>query len=92
VTSRACLPSFSRVERVVGTLRREVVDHLIVLSDVHLLRRLREYVRYYNDDRPHMSLDGDAPSRREVEPPDNGRVVALPRVGGLHHRYTRCAA
>jgi transposase InsO family protein len=54
------------VERVVGTLRREVVDHLIVLGQRHLLRCLRDYVRYYNDDRPHLSLRGDAPARRMI--------------------------
>ena len=80
------------VERVVGTLRRELVDHLIVLDELHLLRRLVQYLAYYNDDRPHMSLDGDAPARREVEPPENGNVVALPRLRGLHHRYIRRAA
>jgi putative transposase len=80
------------VERLVGTLRRELVDHLIVLNELHLLRCLSEYVSYYNDDRPHMSLEGDAPARRQVEPAENGRVVALPRLGGLHHRYTRLAA
>ena len=80
------------VERVVGTYRREVVGHLIVLNELRLLRRLREYVRYYNEDRPHMSLDGDAPARRTIEPAANGIVVALPRLGGRHHRYTRRAA
>lgn len=80
------------VERLVGTFLRELVDHLIVLSDRHLLRCVREYARYYNEDRPHMSLAADAPARREVEPLENGRVVALPRLGGLHHRYTRRAA
>ena len=62
------------VERLVGTFRREVVDHLIVLNELHLLRRLREYMRYYNEDRPHLSLDGDAPARRVVEPSEKGNV------------------
>ena len=79
-------------ERLVGTLRRELVDHLIVVNELHLLRCLREYATYYNEDRPHMSLDGDAPARREIEPPENGKVVALARLGGLHHRYSRVAA
>ena len=52
---------------------------------------VRQYVRYYNEDRPHMWLDGDAPVSRAVEPPSNGSVVALPRVGGIHHRYSRAA-
>jgi putative transposase len=79
-------------ERLVGTFRRELTDHLIVLNERHLVRCIREYAKFYNYDRPHMSLRGDAPARREVEFPDRGNIVALPRVGGLHHRYTRRAA
>jgi len=78
-------------ERWVGTLRRELLDHLIVLGERHLLRLVRQHVAYYNEDRPHMSLDRDAPVARAVEPPNAGEVVALPRVGGLHHRYSRAA-
>jgi putative transposase len=79
-------------ERWVGTARRDIVDHVIVLGEHHLRRILREYVGYYNADRPHMSLGGDAPMRRDVEPPSMGRVVAMPKLGGLHHRYVRIAA
>jgi putative transposase len=78
-------------ERWVGTLRRELLDHLIVLGERHLLRLVRQHVAYYNEDRPHMSLGGDAPIARAVEPPSAGALVALPRVGGLHHRYSRAA-
>jgi putative transposase len=78
-------------ERWVGTLRRELLDHVVVLGERHLLRLLREYVSYYNEDRPHMSLHGDAPITRGVEPVKGGTVVAIPRVGGLHHRYSRVA-
>jgi transposase InsO family protein len=78
-------------ERFVGTLRRELLAHLIVLGERHLLRAVRAYVTYYNDDRPHMAPRGDAPGARPVEPPARGKVVALPRVGGLHHRYARAA-
>jgi transposase InsO family protein len=78
-------------ERWVGTLRREVLDHVIVLGERHLLRLVREHERYYNEDRPHMTLDGDAPVSRAVELPGSGRVVALSRVGGIHHRYSRAA-
>jgi transposase InsO family protein len=79
-------------ERWVGTLRREQLDHMIVLGERHLLRAVRSHVTYYNTDRPHMALDRDAPVHRDVEPPDRGRVVTLARVGGLHHRYAREAA
>ena len=76
-----------------GTLRRELLDHVIVLGERHLLHLVRQHAnQYYNEDRPHMSLDRDAPASRAVEPPDNGQVAALPRVGGLHHRYMRRAA
>jgi transposase InsO family protein len=78
-------------ERWVGTLRRELLDHVIVLGERHLLRLVRQHVAYYNQDRPHMSLRGDAPIARPVEPPNAGDVVALPRVGGLHHRYSTAA-
>ncbi len=76
-------------ERWVGTLRRELLDHVIVLGERHLLRLVRQHVAYYNSDRPHMSLGGDSPVSRDVEPPTAGKVIALPRVGGLHHRYSR---
>jgi transposase InsO family protein len=79
-------------ERLVGTLRRELTDHLIVLSERHLRRCVREYARFYNEDRPHMSLNDDSPAGRAVEPPEAGNIIALPRLGGLHHRYTRRAA
>jgi hypothetical protein len=59
-------------ERWVGTLRREVLDHLIVLGERHLLRQVREYVAYYNEDRPHMALDRDAPVARAVQPRSGG--------------------
>src|SRR5438132_7571455 len=79
-------------ERVIGTLRRELLDHVIVLSEGHLRRRLHSYLRYYHGSRTHLSLEKDAPQPRAVEPPELGRVVALPHVGGLHHRYVRRAA
>jgi putative transposase len=79
-------------ERFVGTLRRELLDHVIVLGERHLLRMVRDQARCYNLDRPHMSLSGDAPVQRAVEAPATGKVIALPRVGGLHHRYVRRAA
>ena len=78
-------------ERFAGTLRRELLDHVIVLGERHLLRLVRQHARYYNEDRPHMSLGGDAPAARAVEPVGSGPVIALPRVAGLHHRYARAA-
>jgi putative transposase len=65
---------------------------VIVLGERHLLPLVRQHAHYYNADRPHMSLDGDAPVTRAVEPKKIGEVVALRRVGGLHHRYIRRAA
>jgi putative transposase len=80
------------VERLIGSIRRENLDHILVINEGHLLRVLREYFAYYHDSRPHQSLNGNAPRPREIEPPSQGRiVVAEPRVGGLHHRYRRAA-
>jgi putative transposase len=75
-------------ERVVGSVRRELFDHVVVLNEDHLRRLLREYVDYYNDERVHTSI-ADAPGGRPVEsrPPEHAKAVGLPRVGGLHHRY-----
>ncbi len=80
------------VERLIGSVRRECINHVIVLSERHLKRIVREYFDYYNNSRAHMSLNGNAPLPREVEPPDRGNVLAIPQAGGLHHRYTRVAA
>ena len=79
-------------ERVIGTIRRELLDHVIVLNEQHVRRRLRNYLCYYHCSRTHLAVDKDAPEPRAVEPPEYGRVVALPQVGGLHHRYVRRAA
>jgi putative transposase len=75
-------------ERVVGSVRRELLDHVFVLNEDHLRRLLREYVDYYNAERVHTSLQ-DAPVGRPVEsrPSHRAKVIGLPRVGGLHHRY-----
>jgi putative transposase len=79
------------VERVIGSIRRECLDQVLILNAAHLRRLLRAYVAYYNTARPHQALDNHCPRLREVEPPALGRVVAIPQVGGLHHRYTRVA-
>jgi len=79
------------VERLIGTLRRELLDQVIVMNVRHLRRLLSRYFEYYHQSRPHQALDQNTPQPREVEPPEKGRVVAIPYVGGLHHRYTRVA-
>ncbi|KKK65546.1 hypothetical protein LCGC14_2973050, partial [marine sediment metagenome] len=79
------------VERVIGSIRRECLNHLIVLNEKGLQKVLDEYVQYYNRTRPHLSLNLNSPIPRNVEPPDNGKVVATPILGGLHHRYSRVA-
>jgi transposase InsO family protein len=78
-------------ERVVGSIRRECLDHFLIRNEAHLRRLLRGYIGYYNTARPHQSLDNNSPQPRVVEPPPCGRIVAIPQVGGLHHRYQRVA-
>ncbi len=78
-------------ERVIGSIRRECTDHVIVLNERHLLRVLREYAAYYNEARTHLSLEGDAPISRTREASPATRLRATPVLGGLHHRYTRAA-
>jgi putative transposase len=80
------------VERIIGSIRRECLDYVIVIDERHLKRILAEYLDYYHHARTHLSLERNAPAPREVEPVDRGEVVAIPLVGGLHHRYTRVAA
>jgi transposase InsO family protein len=79
-------------ERVIGSLRRECLDHVVVIGERHLLGILAKYVDYYNGTRTHLSLSKDAPKPRTVQLPNQGRVVRVPRVGGLHHEYRRRAA
>ena len=79
-------------ERVVGTLRAELLNHVIVLGEGHARQLLQEYVRYYNGSRTHLSLAKDAPDERAVELPSAGPVRSTPVLGGLHHRYFRRAA
>lgn len=79
------------VERLIGSIRRECLDHLIVLNESHLFRVLSEYFAYYHDARTHQSLEGSSPEPRDVEWPNQGRVVRSPVLGGLHHTYQRAA-
>jgi putative transposase len=81
----------SYAERLIGSIRRECLDHVIVFSETHLRQILREYFDYYNEVRPHQSLERNAPVPRQVEPPAKGKIISLPQVGGLHHRYLRAA-
>ena len=78
-------------ERIIGSIRRECLNHMIVLNEIHLRRILTLYFAYYHDVRPHLSLNRNSPTPREVEPPCQGKVVSTPQVGGLQHRYSRAA-
>jgi transposase InsO family protein len=78
-------------ERIVGSIRRECLDHVMVLNENHLRAILRSYLSYYHEARPHLSLERNSPIPRQVELPAKGRVIATQQVGGLHHRYKRCA-
>ncbi len=80
------------VERLIGSIRRECLDHMIVFHEAGLRRILSAYFSYYHRTRPHLALDKDSPESRKVQPPELGRVVAIREVGGLHHRYERRAA
>ena len=79
-------------ERLIGSIRRECLDHVIVLSEGHLRRLLTSYFHYYHRWRTHLALTMDCPDARPVQPPERGAVVAFPEVGGLHHHYERIAA
>ena len=78
-------------ERLIGSIRRECLDHVIVLNERHLKRILNSYLDYYHHSRTHLSLNRNSPIARIVDPPENGKVIAIPQVGGLHHRYRRAA-
>jgi transposase InsO family protein len=80
------------VERLIGSVRRECLDHVIVFNEAGLRRILKRYLEYYERSRTHLSLDKDAPISRGVSRQTNGRIIAIPQVNGLHHRYERLAA
>jgi putative transposase len=80
------------VERVIGTIRRECLDHVIVFSEAGLSCHLRRFADYYHRSRTHLGLQKDTPEPRPVQASGAGRIVAIPEVGGLHHRYERRAA
>jgi hypothetical protein len=75
------------VERLIGSARRDCIDHVIVSGETHLRRIMSMYAGHYNEARTHLSLEKDAPIGRSIE--RFGRIIAEPLVGGLHHRYAR---
>ena len=79
-------------ERLIGSIRRECLDHVLVLGERHLRRILTCYTAYYHRTRTHLALDKDAPDLKPAALPAAGKIVQLPVVGGLHHRYARQAA
>ena len=83
---RAC------VERVIGTIRRECLDHVIVFNEASLYRHVKLFTAYFHESRTHLWPAKDTPEPRPVQSTELGRIVAIPQVGGLHHRYERRAA
>jgi transposase InsO family protein len=79
------------VERINGSVRRECLDHVIVLIEGHLHRVLAEYFAYYHEARAHLSLNRNSPDSRQAQPPENGKVDAKAYLSGLHHRCTGAA-
>jgi transposase InsO family protein len=80
------------VERFIGSARRECFDHVIVLNEAGVRKLMTLYCSYHERSRTHLSLDKDTPIPRPVTPPGDGAIVAIPEIGGLHHRYERRAA
>ena len=80
------------VERVIGSVRHECLNHVIVFNDNHLRRLLKNYFRYYHESRKHLSLNKDAPECRANQSNKSERIIEIAQVGGLHHRYERRAA
>jgi hypothetical protein len=79
-------------ERLIGSVRRECLDHVIVYSKTGLRRTLQAYIAYYLRSRTHLALNKDAPVSHPITGPAEGTIVAVPQLGGLHHRYERRAA
>jgi transposase InsO family protein len=80
------------VERLIGSIRRECLDRIIVLNDGQLRRHLEQYIDYYHTLRPHRGLEHDSPVPRRTQSTQEGKVIAIPLLGGLHHHYLRRAA
>ena len=80
------------VERIIGSVRRECLDHVIIFGERHLRGVLSSYFQYYHKTPTHLALDKDCPESRPIQPLSAGKIIAFPQVGGLHHRYERRAA
>jgi putative transposase len=80
------------VERVIGSIRRECLNHIVIFNEAHLRRVLTTYLAYYHRTRTHLGLDKDSPDHRPLSTTSTGRIVVIAEVGGLHHRYQRLAA
>ena len=80
------------VERLIGSIRRECLNHIVISNEHHLCDVLSKYFEYHHKARTHLSLNKDCPQPRHIQPPSAGKIIALPQVGGLHHRYERRAA
>jgi len=80
------------IERVIGSIRRECLDHVIVFNQPALHQHVKSFVAYHHKSRTHLSLAKDTPEPRPVHPPELRRIIALPQAGGLHHRYERRGA
>ena len=79
-------------ERLIGSIRRDCLNHVIILGELHLRKILASYFRYYHKYRTHLSLDKDAPEPRPIQAVNLGEIIEIPEVGGLHHHYKRRAA
>ena len=80
------------IERLIGSIRRECLDHMIVFNERSLKQHLLAYCAYYHRTRTHLALAKDCPEPRAVQTPEAGPIVSIPELGGLHHRYERRAA
>lgn len=85
------LPKNPYAERTIRTLRREILDHVIVLNETHLCRFVASFLAYYHTVRPHLSLERNAPIPWPIQAPSDSQVITMPYVGGLHHGYRRAA-
>jgi len=79
-------------ERLIGSVRRDCLNHVVILGDSHLRKILGRYFHYYHKYRTHLSLEKDAPEPRPIQAVNLGEIIEIPEVGGLHHHYERCAA